>query len=436
MINQQLLDYIKQQTQQGVSNEEIKNALTTSGWQAQDIEEAFSFILNPDSQPLQVPLSAPLPIQTTASLLSASAILGQAWNVCKKRFGVFLGIMVIPTLIMFGFLILLGGAGIMGIPLIYSEFATGGIALFIFLVILLFLIICISQAWGYVSLLYAIKDSQEGIGIIESYRRGWQKVASYWWISFLVGFIVLGGFFLFFVPGIIFSIWFSFAVFILIDENLKGMDALLKSKEYAKGNWGRIFWRFFFISIFCWLIYLVLTLIFGLVLGLVLGSFKFSINPEIVSYITQFLDQLLGLFLTPLIMTYLFLVYNNFKDIKGNVVFTPTKKSKTIFIAIGILGILIIPIISTLIMVSLNTTRQNARDVMQQSEIKQVQTGLEIYYVDNNSYPSSLDKLPNLLESSKSFQYQLQQNGTDYKLCTPLSMKKQECFTSKGTLKE
>ncbi|MFH1232883.1 MAG: type II secretion system protein GspG [Patescibacteria group bacterium] len=73
---------------------------------------------------------------------------------------------------------------------------------------------------------------------------------------------------------------------------------------------------------------------------------------------------------------------------------------------------------------------------MQQSEIKQVQTGLEIYYVDNNSYPSSLDKLPNLLESSKSFQYQLQQNGTDYKLCTPLSMKKQECFTSKGTLKE
>ncbi|MFH1232884.1 MAG: hypothetical protein V1651_03435, partial [Patescibacteria group bacterium] len=67
--------------------------------------------------------------------------------------------------------------------------------------------------------------------------------------------------------------------------------------------------------------------------------------------------QLLGLFLTPLIMTYLFLVYNNFKDIKGNVVFTPTKKSKTIFIAIGIFGILIIPIISTLIMVSLNGSR-------------------------------------------------------------------------------
>ena len=44
MINQQMLDYIKQQMQQGVSQEQIKNSLTANGWQSQDIEEGFNKI--------------------------------------------------------------------------------------------------------------------------------------------------------------------------------------------------------------------------------------------------------------------------------------------------------------------------------------------------------------------------------------------------------
>jgi len=44
MINQQILDYIKQQVQQGVSREQIKSSLMTNGWQASDIEEGFNAI--------------------------------------------------------------------------------------------------------------------------------------------------------------------------------------------------------------------------------------------------------------------------------------------------------------------------------------------------------------------------------------------------------
>jgi len=42
MINQQLLDYIKQQLQQGISREIISSNLTQQGWQQQDISKAFS----------------------------------------------------------------------------------------------------------------------------------------------------------------------------------------------------------------------------------------------------------------------------------------------------------------------------------------------------------------------------------------------------------
>jgi hypothetical protein len=50
MINQQLLDYIKQQLQQGVTQEQIKSALMANGWQAQDIDEGFNAINAPVSQ--------------------------------------------------------------------------------------------------------------------------------------------------------------------------------------------------------------------------------------------------------------------------------------------------------------------------------------------------------------------------------------------------
>lgn len=42
MVTQQLLDYIKQQLQNGLSRENIKSALTTNGWGENDITQAFS----------------------------------------------------------------------------------------------------------------------------------------------------------------------------------------------------------------------------------------------------------------------------------------------------------------------------------------------------------------------------------------------------------
>lgn len=44
MINQQILDYIKQQVQQGVSREQIKSSLMSNGWSSSDIEEGFNAI--------------------------------------------------------------------------------------------------------------------------------------------------------------------------------------------------------------------------------------------------------------------------------------------------------------------------------------------------------------------------------------------------------
>ncbi len=49
--------------------------------------------------------------------------------------------------------------------------------------------------------------------------------------------------------------------------------------------------------------------------------------------------------------------------------------------------IAIIGLLSTLAVVSLNNARQKARDARRVSDIKQIQTGLELFFNDQNVYP-------------------------------------------------
>lgn len=49
--------------------------------------------------------------------------------------------------------------------------------------------------------------------------------------------------------------------------------------------------------------------------------------------------------------------------------------------------IAIIGLLSTLAVVALGSARAKARDAKRLSDLKQVQTALELYYTDNNAYP-------------------------------------------------
>ncbi len=61
MINQQLLDYVRQQLAAGVSKEEISKSLIAAGWQASDVNEVLNQIT---AQHSSAPLSKTNPIPT------------------------------------------------------------------------------------------------------------------------------------------------------------------------------------------------------------------------------------------------------------------------------------------------------------------------------------------------------------------------------------
>lgn len=68
-------------------------------------------------------------------------------------------------------------------------------------------------------------------------------------VSFLNALAVLGGTILFIIPGIIFSIWFSFSVLAVILDNKNGVSALSYSKSLVKGRWWPVLARIFVPSV-------------------------------------------------------------------------------------------------------------------------------------------------------------------------------------------
>lgn len=65
-------------------------------------------------------------------------------------------------------------------------------------------------------------------------------------------------------------------------------------------------------------------------------------------------------------------------------------KNKKGFTLIELLVVIaIIGLLSTLAVVSLNNARQKSRDAKRVSDVKSVQTALELYYVDQEGYPAA-----------------------------------------------
>ncbi len=190
-------------------------------------------------------------------------------------------------------------------------------------------------SWAVPSLIYALKDNTN---IKESYKRGLKILPAYIWVYFLLTTIITGGFLLFVIPGILFSVWFSLAIFVLVFEKKRGFNALLKSQHLVKGKFWAVFWRF-----------LILGLIVGL--GVILIStliFLIIENQQIENQISELIGYFFQLFILPFFLIYGFLIYENLREIKAESLYVqPSIWRKIKYIFPAILGTLIFGLIIT-----------------------------------------------------------------------------------------
>lgn len=100
--------------------------------------------------------------------------------------------------------------------------------------IFLLIVLPLAQA----ALIYNISTSVLGerATAMESYGRGMRRVLPLVGTNILVGLVVMLGFFLLIVPGVIFSLWFCIVAPIVVLEAKAGTGAMGRSRELVKGN--------------------------------------------------------------------------------------------------------------------------------------------------------------------------------------------------------
>lgn len=129
------------------------------------------------------------------------------------------------------------------------------------------------------------------------------------WSSFLMFFAVLGGLFLFIIPALIFSIWFTYSFYTVVFEDKSGVTALKSSKILVSGRWWKTLWLILVPTIFFGIIFLTIQNVFIFPLTIIFGeaSVAYSLTKSL------FINIISSIF-TPLSALPMIYLYFNAKE--------------------------------------------------------------------------------------------------------------------------
>lgn len=236
-------------------------------------------------------------------LLGIRELFAKAWEVYKRR---------MPTLIVLGIaavlLPVLCLAPFVGLGVVLSMSLPGMKGIAMFAGILLGTAAAVWSAnWAFSAFLTAVAD--ETCGVKEAFKQARPKILGHLWLAAVTGLILGGAHLLFIIPGLILTVWFFFAPFVFIHEDVRGMDALLKSKAYVKDRWAAVAVRLLAV----WFVSALISAI-------------------------PFVGPVVALFLVPFGFVYTFLLYKDLKGATGTFSFEPSKREKVGFVAAGTMG--------------------------------------------------------------------------------------------------
>lgn len=307
-------------------------------------------------------------------LLSPGSLMKYARNIFRERFWVLAKIQLVSFLFSLIASFVQVFAGLYLLKSVFSLINLGnsstGYLTVIFTIVLIVLSVvfaALTTNWILAALICAIRDRDEKIGAIESYRRGWKKIFPLWWTNLLYGLQLSALILLSLIPLILliwlrlsqyYWIWmilaiisvfiwainFALANFVIVEEHENGYNALLKSKYYISNKWWAVVWRFSYTAI----IVIAVLALYKLVEYL-LDKYIFS-NIETTSYFIysygklaiDILFNILILLFSPLLIIYNYLIYKNLKEIKKDNVVRFPLGIKIKYILLTLLPILLI----------------------------------------------------------------------------------------------
>jgi len=216
------------------------------------------------------------------SLSKIGDLLGKSWQTFVRRILCLIGIgLLVLCLAGIGFWILafLGqqvGRMSEGSPLAHYAYLAVAVTF-----------ASVMMTWAGAASIYALID--EDLGVLQALGCGLQRLGSFLWVYLLVWFMIAGGSLLCLVPGLLFAFWFLFAPFVLAREDLRGMDALLKSRSYIDGLGWAVFGRVLLAGLIVTVATAILAMIpfLGVLLSNVFGLFTMVFYVEIFKELVE-----------------------------------------------------------------------------------------------------------------------------------------------------
>jgi len=211
----------------------------------------------------------------------------------------------------------------------------------------LFMLVAI---WGFFAFAFGVVHIENKMSLWQIYTRSAGRILPLIWTSLIIIALVVPGFAIFIIPGIILMVWFSLAQYICLDEGTWGLAAIWKSKELVRGYWWSVVARFMAVQALMMIVIYSMMYILGLggaVLGLIsaaLGSVGavISIIGLIIGYVIYLIVMLL---LSIFAQVYMAQVYHGIKDTKGKVTVNESGVLNTVIVIWTILAIFVIPLI-------------------------------------------------------------------------------------------
>ncbi len=199
---------------------------------------------------------------------------------------------------------------------------------------------------SYIAIVFVITSEHPRKGETSLYyQKAWNMAWAYLFVAVLVAcasfgrlqgqMLAGGGFFLFIIPGFIASMYLGFSTFIFITEDVRGIQALVRSWYYVRGNFWKIFIRYLALLI-------LLIIVTGLYSG-IMGIFGHNLFTAHKTFAATVLMDILNTFFTsPFTIFFLFVLY---RELKSRKTLLPSeaeekeiKKGLKILIIIGIVG--------------------------------------------------------------------------------------------------
>lgn len=241
--------------------------------------------------------SAPRP-----GLVSVSDLFKGAWTKYKQHAQVLIGIMLISGAGLYLQTILLWSTKPTVRVGANGVITSSGLAGMGALTLVAILIYIVGMIWGYSALLNKVSKLNQPMGIQQAFMSAKPLIWPLFLTGLLAGIFTIIGLILLIIPGIIVGVFLSFALYIVVDENKKGMDAIKASKDYVDGYWLPVFGR---------------VILMAIVIGFITGIIGWIAQAGLGYNIGMLVQNVIGLAVAPFAVLYMYDMYKNVKQLKG-----------------------------------------------------------------------------------------------------------------------